>query len=368
MADIFISYSKADQAEARLLAAFLEAEGYDVWWDTSLLSGDKYRKVIMEELAKARAAIVIWTENSVKSDWVMSEAGRAHADQKLIPVKARGLEYKNIPPPLDNQYIENLDARENILAAVQWQLAKPQAQSAPMWKKARFELLSWFGIVGATITLVSNLSSLVEMARWVKLLVENWIVVISWLWNKILFFVIEVDPGDAIALTCLLFFLVTILSSSIPTPSYITLEHSKSNSRPAKLMHFLISISIISVILLSGLINNPLTQSIVGVYIRIFLDLFPTFIIVGSKALDDIVSLILSIAVPVFIFVFLVGPIFLFFALCMTIFRLIGFQPRLGAINTRLWRIIFGVALILALNYASLWIEQQTWAKSVLSG
>lgn len=72
MADIFISYSKDDQAYARLLAAFLEAEGYDVWWDTSLLSGDKFRKVIMEELAKARAAIVIWTENSVKSDWVMS--------------------------------------------------------------------------------------------------------------------------------------------------------------------------------------------------------------------------------------------------------------------------------------------------------
>ena len=57
MAQIFISYSKDDQTAARLLAAFLEAEGYDVWWDTSLLSGDKFRKVIMEELAKARAAL-----------------------------------------------------------------------------------------------------------------------------------------------------------------------------------------------------------------------------------------------------------------------------------------------------------------------
>ncbi|MEQ1714096.1 MAG: toll/interleukin-1 receptor domain-containing protein [Hyphomicrobium sp.] len=39
MADIFISYSKNDHAEARLLAAFLEAQGYSVWWDTSLAAG-----------------------------------------------------------------------------------------------------------------------------------------------------------------------------------------------------------------------------------------------------------------------------------------------------------------------------------------
>jgi hypothetical protein len=35
MADIFISYSKNDHDQARMLAAFLEAEGYSVWWDTN---------------------------------------------------------------------------------------------------------------------------------------------------------------------------------------------------------------------------------------------------------------------------------------------------------------------------------------------
>ena len=53
MTDIFISYSKHDQAEARLLAAFLEAEGYKVWWDRNLLSGDNFRKEIMKALSKA---------------------------------------------------------------------------------------------------------------------------------------------------------------------------------------------------------------------------------------------------------------------------------------------------------------------------
>jgi hypothetical protein len=87
MADIFISYAKADQEQVRLLAAFLEAHGYSVWWDSSLLSGENFRHVIMTELAHARLALVLWTETSTQSDWVQSEAGRAHADRKLIPLK-----------------------------------------------------------------------------------------------------------------------------------------------------------------------------------------------------------------------------------------------------------------------------------------
>ena len=36
MADIFISYAKADRDLALKLSAFLEAEGWTVWWDKSL--------------------------------------------------------------------------------------------------------------------------------------------------------------------------------------------------------------------------------------------------------------------------------------------------------------------------------------------
>src|SRR5215467_11743314 len=160
MADIFISYSKQDQDEAHLLATFLEAEGYSVWWDTSLLGGESFRKVIMTELGCARAVIVIWTEHSIHSDWVQSEAGRAHADRKLIPVKAKGLAYKDIPPPFDNMHIESVDNRDKIAAAVVAQLAKPDVQPSKLHrvsKAARYELLSWFGIVGAALTLVGNL-------------------------------------------------------------------------------------------------------------------------------------------------------------------------------------------------------------------
>ena len=84
MADVFVSYAKTDRALASKLVAMLEAEGWKVWWDKSLVIGDDFRDEIMTELGRARAVVVIWTDASIKSDWVRSEAGRAQADRKLI--------------------------------------------------------------------------------------------------------------------------------------------------------------------------------------------------------------------------------------------------------------------------------------------
>jgi len=108
MADIFVSYAKTDRSLASKLVAMLEAEGWKVWWDTSLTIGDDFRNEIMTELGRARAVIVIWTDASIKSDWVRSEAGRAQADRKLIPVKLAHLNYKDLPPPFDVLHTENV--------------------------------------------------------------------------------------------------------------------------------------------------------------------------------------------------------------------------------------------------------------------
>ena len=75
MSDIFISYAKTDHALALTLSAFLEAEGWTVWWDKSLGAADLYRAEILKQLATARAVITIWSPNSIKSDWVRVEAG-----------------------------------------------------------------------------------------------------------------------------------------------------------------------------------------------------------------------------------------------------------------------------------------------------
>ena len=78
MADIFISYSLPDRGKVVMLAAYLESEGWSVWWDNNLAAGDSFRDDIARELAAARAVIVIWTQASVNSDFVRAEIGRAH--------------------------------------------------------------------------------------------------------------------------------------------------------------------------------------------------------------------------------------------------------------------------------------------------
>ncbi len=99
MADIFISYSKARPAETIELAADLKSKGYTVWWDTDLLPGDRFQKTITEEIAKAHAAIVIWTPASVKSDWVYAEADIAQKRNVLIALRSADLKTDDIPPP-----------------------------------------------------------------------------------------------------------------------------------------------------------------------------------------------------------------------------------------------------------------------------
>jgi hypothetical protein len=43
MADIFISYSQTDRERAMQIANALSAKGWKVWWDVSLIAGDRFR-------------------------------------------------------------------------------------------------------------------------------------------------------------------------------------------------------------------------------------------------------------------------------------------------------------------------------------
>src|SRR5258708_32507479 len=91
-----------------------------------------------------------------KSDWVRSEAGRAQADRKLIPVKLPNLSYKDLPPPFDVLHTENIGQEDKIKAAVVAQLAKPAGEPSAIGlvtKSVQYEVFTWFGIVGVALTL-----------------------------------------------------------------------------------------------------------------------------------------------------------------------------------------------------------------------
>lgn len=84
MADVFISYSRHDRAIAKDLAEDLHARNFEIWWDSKLYAGVQFHNVIRNHLRLARAVIVIWSEHSVGSIWVVGEAQLAANEGKLI--------------------------------------------------------------------------------------------------------------------------------------------------------------------------------------------------------------------------------------------------------------------------------------------
>jgi len=86
MSDVFLSYSRTDRAIAEKLAACLQGEGLTVWWDPQILPGSDYRDMLKQQLEFAQCVVVLWSANSVSSQWVKAEADFAHKKGKFIPV------------------------------------------------------------------------------------------------------------------------------------------------------------------------------------------------------------------------------------------------------------------------------------------
>lgn len=229
MADIFISYSKPDRDKVVMLAAYLESEGWTVWWDTNLAVADAYRDEIMRQLAAARAVIVLWTQTSTKSDFVRAEAGRAKADGKLIPVKEPDVAYADIPLPFGEMHTEESTKRELIRAAVVAQLAKPQVQPNALWvatKTARYQVLTWVGILGGAVTLFANMQGVLNLSEWARWFTTHWHDLAVGFWQT-LGSLIGIKPpgGIALMLSFLCFCLLTALgarrlasAASLPPP------------------------------------------------------------------------------------------------------------------------------------------------------
>ena len=83
--DIFLSYARHDRGTARLFAESLGQEGFNVWWDAALRSGQTFDEVIERNLRDSKAVVVLWSPASVASRWVRAEATIADRRNKLAP-------------------------------------------------------------------------------------------------------------------------------------------------------------------------------------------------------------------------------------------------------------------------------------------
>lgn len=86
MGHVFVSYASADRERARQIAALVAGEGWDVWWDRTIPPGRQFDEVIEEALDAATCVVVLWSNASIASTWVKTEAAEANRRKLLIPV------------------------------------------------------------------------------------------------------------------------------------------------------------------------------------------------------------------------------------------------------------------------------------------
>ncbi len=101
---VFLSYARADEAQARRLASALEHAGHTVWWDAMIEGGAAFSKSIADALDSADAVLVLWSARSVESDWVRDEAAQGRERHRLVPLSLDGTH-----PPLGFRQYQVID-------------------------------------------------------------------------------------------------------------------------------------------------------------------------------------------------------------------------------------------------------------------
>jgi adenylate cyclase len=99
MPDVFVSYARSTEPQAKAIADALRTHGYSVWRDNEILAHKPYAQVIEERLRSSRAVLVIWSADALKSQWVRAEADAARELGTLVQVTVDG----TMPPLPFNQ-------------------------------------------------------------------------------------------------------------------------------------------------------------------------------------------------------------------------------------------------------------------------
>jgi TIR domain len=104
MSDIFLSYAREDLEAAKPLVTALETQQWSVFWDRHIPAGRGWRDVLEQILPSVECIVVLWSRNSVKSDWVLEEAEYGRSRHVLIPVLI-----DTATPPLGFRNIQSAD-------------------------------------------------------------------------------------------------------------------------------------------------------------------------------------------------------------------------------------------------------------------
>jgi len=117
VSEVFISYARPQEAEAGRIAEALRSLGFRVWRDDELPAHRDYSDVIEERLRLAKAVVVVWSAEAVKSQWVRAEADVAREAGTLVQLSLDGA---LLPLPFNRIQCADLRGWQGDMAAPSW--------------------------------------------------------------------------------------------------------------------------------------------------------------------------------------------------------------------------------------------------------
>ncbi len=163
MAEVFVSYSRANEAVAKRVENGLKASGFQAWRDDQLPAHRAYSEIIEERLHGASAVVVLWSKEAAQSQWVRAEADFARTHGKLVQAQLDGT-----LPPLPFNQIQCADLRgwrggashagwaklqSSVKALVSGEDQASQAPVRPRWWEHRSA--RWAGAAAALLILIA---------------------------------------------------------------------------------------------------------------------------------------------------------------------------------------------------------------------
>jgi len=131
MSHVFISYSHSDTVYAHRLAAELESQGFAIWIDERIETGDRWFRTITKAILACDAFVVVMTPEAEDSEWVEKEVLLAQRERKpIFPLLFQGKEF----PLLITVHYEDVTSGDLPPLGFYNKLASVASQAAPSRK------------------------------------------------------------------------------------------------------------------------------------------------------------------------------------------------------------------------------------------
>lgn len=121
MADVFLSYARADTDAAMAIKSAVEALGLTVFFDTENLDGgEEWPDALDRELKSAGAVLAVWTAHALSRPWVKRECFLGQTRGILVPVQIEAIPDLDKPAAFATTQFTNLAGWDGDTEHPEW--------------------------------------------------------------------------------------------------------------------------------------------------------------------------------------------------------------------------------------------------------